>query len=84
MQNAVGDVLCHFYDKNGEPVGAELDNRLISTPLQTLKSLNRVIGVSAGSNKVDAILGALRAGLLDVLITDEDTAEAVLAKATAE
>ena len=40
-----------------------------------------VIGVSAGVNKVDAILGALRAGLLDVLVTDEDTAEAVLAKA---
>jgi len=81
MQNAVGDVLCHFYDKNGEPVGAELDNRLISTPLHTLKSLNRVIGVSAGVNKVDAILGALRGGLLNVLITDEDTAEAILAKA---
>lgn len=80
MQNAVGDMLCHFYDKNGEPVGAELDGRLISTPLQTLKSLNRVIGVSAGVHKVDAILGALRAGLLNVLITDEDTAEAVLAK----
>jgi len=74
-------VLCHFYDKNGEPVGAELDNRLISTPLHTLKSLNRVIGVSAGVNKVDAILGALRGGLLNVLITDEDTAEAILAKA---
>lgn len=81
MQNAVGDVLCHFYDKNGQPVGAELDSRLISTPLQTLKSLNRVIGVSAGANKVDAILGALRAGYLNVLVTDEDTAEAVLAKA---
>ena len=81
MQNAVGDVLCHFYDKNGKPVGAELDNRLISTPLQALKSLNRVIGVSAGVNKVDAILGALRAGLLDVLVTDEDTAEAILANA---
>ena len=81
MQNAVGDVLCHFYDKNGEPVSTELDSRLISTPLQSLKSFKRVIGVSAGEYKVDAILGALRAGLLDVLITDEDTAEAVLAKA---
>lgn len=81
MQNAVGDVLCHFFDKNGEPVGAELDSRLISTSLQTLKTLNNVVGVSAGINKVDAILGALRAGLLDVLVTDEDTAEAVLAKA---
>ena len=84
MQNAVGDVLCHFYDKNGNPVGQELDSRLISTPLETLKSLNKVIGVSAGKYKVDAILGALRAGLLDVLITDEDTAEAVLAKAESE
>ena len=81
MQNAVGDVLCHFYDKNGNPVSTELDSRLISTPLESLKSFKRVIGVSAGEYKVDAILGALRAGLLDVLITDEDTAEAVLAKA---
>lgn len=84
MQNAVGDVLCHFYNKNGESVGTELDKRLISASLQTLKSLNRVIGVSAGPYKVDAILGALRAGLLNVLVTDEDTAEAVLAKAESE
>lgn len=80
MQGAVGDVLCHFYDKNGNPISSELDDRLISTSLETLKSLQRVVGVSAGVQKVDAILGVLRAGLLQVLITDEETAQAVLDK----
>ncbi|HWP63187.1 MAG TPA: sugar-binding domain-containing protein, partial [Candidatus Binatia bacterium] len=38
----------------------------------------RVVLVAAGSNKVDAVAGALRSGLVHVLVTDRATAEAVL------
>jgi len=37
-----------------------------------------VIGMAAGLEKRAAILGALRAGMLDVLVTDESTARAVI------
>ena len=50
----------------------------MSTPLKELQKLENVIGVAGGPMKVDAILAALRGKYLDVLITDEDTAQALL------
>ena len=80
MQGAVGDVLSHFLDKDGNPVETDIEDRLISTPLATLKELENVIGVAAGSHKVDAIRAVLRGKYLDVLITDEATALQLLGK----
>jgi deoxyribonucleoside regulator len=36
------------------------------------------VAVAAGRRKVEAILGALRTGCVDVLVTDEPTADAIL------
>lgn len=77
-KGAVGDVLCHFIDQDGNIVDADIDNRLISTPLTTIKELNNVIGVAAGETKVSAIKAVLKISLLDILITDEETAVALL------
>lgn len=77
-QGAVGDILSHFIDANGQSVDAEIDERMISTPLETLKELNNVIGVAGGVDKVEAIRAVLRGEYLDVLITDEVTATALL------
>ena len=74
MQGAVGDVLSHFIDKDGNLVPTGIEDRLISTPLETIKELKNVIGVAAGIKKVEAIRAALRGNYLDVLITDESTA----------
>ena len=78
MQGAVGDVLSHFFDKNGDPISISLEDRLMSTPLEELRKLDNVIGVAGGARKAEAILAALRGGYLDVLITDEDTAKLLL------
>jgi hypothetical protein len=43
--------------------------------LDALKNLNNVIGVDGGRHKVDAIRSVLKGHYLDVLITDEETAE---------
>lgn len=74
MKGAVGDVICHFIDKNGNLVDTEVDSRLVSVHLDTLKELENVIGVAAGKHKLPAIHAALTGGYLDILITDEDTA----------
>lgn len=74
MQGAVGDVLSHFIDKDGNLISTHYESRLISTPLDTLKELNNVIGIACGSTKVRAIKATLIGGYLDVLITDEATA----------
>ena len=78
MQGAVGDMLCHFIDKDGNVIQSSLERRLMSTPLEQLKEMNNSIGVAGGSTKSEAILAALKGNYLDVLITDETTATNVL------
>lgn len=78
MNGAVGDILSQFYDKDGNKIQCDLHNRLISTDLDALKDMKNVIGVAGGQNKVHAIHGALIGGYLDVLITDECTAESLV------
>lgn len=74
MKGAVGDVICHFIDKDGNLVDTEVDSRLVSVPLSSLKDLENVIGVAAGKHKVPAIHAALTGGYIDILVTDEETA----------
>ncbi|WP_313134469.1 sugar-binding transcriptional regulator [Anaerocolumna sp.] len=74
MKGAVGDILSHFIDKDGNLIENEYESRLISTSLPTIRELDNVIGVAAGENKITAIRAALKGGYIDVLITDEDTA----------
>lgn len=78
MQGAVGDMLCHFIDKDGNVIQSSLERRLMSTPLEQLKEMSNSIGVAGGSTKSEAILAALKGNYLDVLITDEATATNVL------
>jgi DNA-binding transcriptional regulator LsrR (DeoR family) len=75
MHGAVGDILCHFIDREGRVIVTPLEDRLVSTSLDTLKSLPNVIGVAAGRDKREAIKGALALGYLNILITNEDTAK---------
>ena len=79
MQGAVGDLLSHFIDKDGNPIQSSVEQRLLSTPLQELRQMNNVIGVAGGEGKIDAIHAVLKGQYLDTLITDEATAEALLA-----
>lgn len=74
MKGAVGDILCHFIDKDGNLIETGIEERLITTSLPTLRNLNNVIGVAAGDDKVDAIKAVLKGGYIDILITDESTA----------
>ncbi len=74
---AVGDICFRFYNADGEPVKSPLMKRVIGIDLVKLRACKRVVGVAGGAQKVPAILGALRGGLIDVLITDQRTAEAL-------
>jgi DNA-binding transcriptional regulator LsrR (DeoR family) len=74
---AIGDVCTRFFTPEGEAVHV-LDDRLIAIEWDVLKRIPLVVAMAAGIDKRDAILGALRAACINVLITDEATARAVL------
>ncbi|MED9821424.1 MAG: sugar-binding transcriptional regulator [Christensenellales bacterium] len=78
VHDAVGDVLGHFLDRDGQLIPSPIEDRLISTPLQQLKAMPNVVGLAAGADKIDAIRAVLRGGYLDILITDEPTATQLL------
>lgn len=75
---AVGDILLHFFDKEGNPVDTFLNNRVVSMDLPQLSMVEKAIGVAGGDRKFEAIRGALRGGWLNVLVTDQCTANRLL------
>ena len=77
-KGAVGDVAGHLVRLDGSFVEDEWERRTISIPIETLRQVPRVIGIAAGSNKVETIVAGARTGLLHLLITDEPTAAAAL------
>jgi DNA-binding transcriptional regulator LsrR (DeoR family) len=76
---AVGDVLMHFFGPTGEPVTGPHERHLVGLSLHDLLRIPRRIAVAAGEDKVRSIVGAARGGLITGLVTDYDTATAVLA-----
>jgi DNA-binding transcriptional regulator LsrR (DeoR family) len=75
---AVGDICFRYYNLNGEPIKSPLMKRVIGIDLAKLRACKRVVGVAGGVQKVPSILAALRGRLIDVLITDQRTAEALV------
>lgn len=77
-KGAVGDILMHFIDKDGQLVDSEIEERLISTKLEDIKQRDYIIAAAGGAAKVAAIHTAMTHQLINVLITDEETAEMLL------
>ena len=78
-QGAVGDVCARHYDVQGQVLDIDLNRRTVGIELEVLHSIERVIGVAGGEAKAEAILGALRGGHVNVLVTDDVAARQVLA-----
>jgi DNA-binding transcriptional regulator LsrR (DeoR family) len=81
-KGAVGDICMRFFDAQGHLVSTPLHNRVIGIELDALKQVKRVVGVAGGARKEEAIRGALRGKLINVLITDKASAENLLKEAS--
>ena len=76
---AVGDVILHFLNEEGETVETELTKRLLRVDIAEVKKHARtVIAIAEGLEKLPVIRAALRRGLADSFFTDTETAEALL------
>ncbi|PKO04421.1 MAG: DNA-binding transcriptional regulator [Chloroflexi bacterium HGW-Chloroflexi-3] len=80
QKKAIGDILLHFFDEDGNLVDTGIDNRVISLRLEQLIKVNRAIGVAGGLRKFKGIQGALRGRWINILITDRFTAGRLLAE----
>ena len=72
---AVGDIALRFFDAKGAPVRSSLDERILGITAEQLHKAPRVVAVAGGPDKADAIHAALKSDIVDVLITDQGTAE---------
>jgi len=79
---AVGDIALRFFDRAGEPIQSDLDERVIGIELDELKRIERRVGVSGGIKKVDTVRAALLAGYVNILVTDQRLAEALIQPST--
>lgn len=76
---AVGSILGHFFDANGEECNTPYRDRAISLSLDSFRSIKERMTVGPGTNKVNAILGLARGKLITSLVIDNTTAERLLA-----
>jgi len=83
---AVGDIALRFIDADGRPVRLPLNEpfaepfgeRIIGLTLDEIRAIPRTIGVAGGEAKYAVVRAALRAHLIDVLVTDHVTAQRLL------
>ena len=67
-----------FYDARGEAVAFPGSERLIATDFERLREIPTTIAVAAGVVKVPSILTGAASGYFNQLVTDADTALALL------
>ena len=78
-KGAVGDILGRFFDETGKLVEDELHDRVIGIPVEILKDNKKtVIGVAGGPSKIRAIRAAVNEKFVNVLVTDEWSANELL------
>lgn len=78
VAKAVGDVCLAFFDSMGQEVAFPGNDRMVRIPSSTLQAVPTRIAAAAGTHKATSILTAARAAWFNVLVTDEETARAIL------
>jgi deoxyribonucleoside regulator len=73
-KGAVGDMLYNFFDKNGKVVDHPINRRVMSMPIENLKTVAKRVLISGGNDKVEALLGGMKLVNANVIITNEATA----------
>lgn len=75
---AVGDVLYNFIDKDGKVLDHEVNSRVISVNLGRLRKTRERVLISGGQEKLVALGAAIKTIEPTTLITDEQTALALM------
>ena len=74
---AVGEIVGWIFDAEGRLLRDDINERVASAPLPSVET-GRIIASAMGRKKLPALRAAIRGRLVNGLITDERTAEALL------
>ncbi|MCZ8548226.1 sugar-binding transcriptional regulator [Mesorhizobium qingshengii] len=77
-RGAVGDLLFHFFDRNGDLVDHPINGLVMSVDVDRLRKAPIRILTSGGEEKIEALLGAMTLVAPTILITDEESARRML------
>lgn len=77
-RGAVGDLLFHFFDRNGDLVDHPINSLVMSVDVDRLRKAPIRILTSGGEEKIEALLGAMTLVAPTILITDEESARRML------
>lgn len=78
QSGAVGDVCAVHFDLQGRPIDTPLTRRIVGIGPDQLKLIPMKLGIAGGQYKAEAIVGASRAGFINMLATDEVAATKAL------
>jgi len=78
QSGAVGDILAHFFFRDGSLLDTSAHFQQSSLPPHSIRNIETVICIAGGSKKVDPLLAAAQNGFYNTLITDPQTAQAML------
>jgi DNA-binding transcriptional regulator LsrR (DeoR family) len=77
-EGAVGDIAWRIFDGDGTLHPGTFNKRIIGLSLDDLQHIPLTIAVAGGTEKAKAILGAINTGAVNVLCTDDKTAERII------
>lgn len=75
---AIGDIALRYFDKNGKLLDLEINDRIIGLTLEEIEKIPTVIAIAGGEVKFEAIKVALSMGLINVFVTDSETAKKLI------
>jgi len=76
--SSVGDVMFHFYNEMGAFCAEEISNHVVGATIVDFLRIQTRIAVAFGDEKVKAIAGGMKGGVVNIMITDENTAKKIL------
>jgi len=71
LYKSVGDIVQNYFDINGGILPISIRENIISISIERVKKIRKVIALSGGEDKKEAVLGALRWGGITHLVIDE-------------
>jgi deoxyribonucleoside regulator len=71
-------MLYNFFDADGKIVDHPINRRVMSMPIENLKTVPKRVLISGGNDKVEALLGGIKLVEANVIITNEETARALV------